>query len=513
MLLKVIGNLLRGGRAKDDGATRDQAGEDASGDSAAELIRQAEHLAKAGRLEDALSCYRSCARAHPGSRAAYIGIGNALVDLWCTHEAIEAFEKALELAPGSAELFSAILFFHHYRIPPDRERILELSRRFGQVMERAVPRMAPAGPAGAAPGRRVRVGYVSPNFSRHSVGYFMTPVIAHHDRDRFEVYCYYSHALSDDTTDRVRQLADGWRDIVHLDDDTVARMVRADGIDILVDLAGHSKGNRLGVFARKPAPVQMTWLGYPDTTGLAAIDYRITDRIADPQPEADRWHTERLLRMDDLFLTYQPPEDSPPGAARDAPASGVVFGSFNNLAKLNEPTVRLWSQILSAVPDSRLVIKAGSLSYQGAVERFTDCLEGHGVDADRVELLGWVQGRREHLALYDQVDIALDTFPYNGTTTTCEALWMGVPVVSLAGDAHMSRVGATLLRSVGLDDLVAASGEDYMRIAVELAQDAGRRRALRTGLRARMQSSPLLDHRAFTRKLERRFLESLTARA
>ena len=477
----------------------------AAGGSLEARVQQAEAMAKAGQLNAALECYRACVQAYPHAVDAHLGMGNVLVDLWSIEEAIAAYGAALALAPQSSAIFSAWLFHTHYLVVPDPMRTLALHQRFGEMMRRASGRGQEGFALARDPGRRIRIGYLSPNFSRHSVGYFVEPVIRHHDRSRFEIYCYYSHPLTDETTRRIRGLADGWRDIAAADDDAVETMIRNDRIDILVDLAGHSKGNRLGVFARKPAPIQMTWLGYPDTTGLDAVDYRITDRVADPEPEAEQRHTERLLRIDDIFLCYQPPADSPPAGARASPASKMVFASCNNIAKLNEPTIRAWGQILSQVPESRLIVKSAPLGYADTVDRVLECFEQNGIDTARIELRGWISDRRQHLDFYSGVDIALDTFPYNGTTTTCEALWMGVPVVSLAGTAHMSRVGVTILRCAGLPEFIAGSVEEYVAIAIAIAQDGAQRAALRASLRNKLLASPLLDHTGFTRKLERHF--------
>jgi predicted O-linked N-acetylglucosamine transferase (SPINDLY family) len=430
-------------------------------------------------------------------------MGNVLVDLCSIEDALVSYGRALALAPSSSAIFSGLLFNTHYLARPDPVRTFALHRQFGDMMRATIA----LGGARAAPvwnpGRRLRVGYMSPNFSRHSVGYFAEPVIRHHDRNRFEVYCYYMHPLSDETTERFRQLADGWRHIAEAPDDAIEQLIRDDGIDILVDLAGHSKLNRLAVFARKPAPIQMTWLGYPNTTGLEAIDYRVTDWVADPYGDAERRHTERLLRIDDAFLCYQPPNDSPPVCSRSAAC--IVFASFNNVSKLNEPMIKVWGQILAQVPESRLILKSARLDCQDIVNRVLNCFERNNIELGRIELKGWVPDRSHHLDHYGEIDIALDTFPYNGTTTTCEALWMGVPVVSLAGAVHMSRVGASILRCAGLDEFVAANADEYIATAVALAHDRDRRQALRANLRSRIMTSPLLDHEGFTRKLERQF--------
>jgi predicted O-linked N-acetylglucosamine transferase (SPINDLY family) len=504
MLLNLIRGLLGAkGREAPGTAADDRSSED--------LRHEADELERAGRLHDALERYRAWAERDPRAADAWLGVGNVLADLWSIPEALAAYRTALALAPESPSIFSGLLFFSHYLAPADPAGLLELHRRYGEMMRRTRPPRAAADPGAPDPGRRIRVGYVSPNFSRHSVGYFIAPVIAAHDRRQFEVFCYYTPRLSDDATARIRASADGWRDVATASDDALEALIRADGIDVLVDLAGHCKGNRLAVFARKPAALQLTWLGYPDTTGLDAIDVRITDGIADPAPGADARHTERLWRMDGTFLAYDPPRDSPGVAARRADAP-VAFGSFNHAAKLNEPTIALWAEILARVPDARLILKSGLLDRADTRDRVLERFERNGVAVARIEVEGWRPDRGSHLALYGEVDIALDTYPYNGTTTTCEALWMGVPVVSRAGDVHMSRVGASLLRGAGLGELVAESDAQYVELAVALAGDAARRARLRASLRERLRASPLLDHAGFTRQLEQCYLQSLGTR-
>lgn len=503
LLLDLIRSLL-GTKRSPTGATVTTGGPD-------DLRREAEAHERAGRLNEALACYRAWTGRDPRAVDAWLGLGNVQADLWSIEDALAAYRTALELAPDSASIFSGILFFSHYLAPADPAALFELHRRYGALMRRTRPPLDDAGVPPRDPRRRLRIGYVSPNFSRHSVGYFIAPVIAAHDRSRYEVFCYYTHRLSDDTTARIRQAADGWREVAGAGDDALDALIRADRIDVLVDLAGHCKGNRLAVFARKPAPVQVTWLGYPDTTGLATMDARITDAIADPAPEADARHTERLCRIEGAFLTYEPPADSPPVVERDG--LPVVFGSFNHVAKLNPATISVWADILARVPGARLVLKSGPLDRAETRSRVLECFERHGVAAARIAVEGWREDRASHLATYAGVDIALDTFPYNGTTTTCEALWMGVPVVSRVGTVHMSRVGASLLDCVGLGELAARSDAAYVATAVALAHDEPHRARLRAGLRERLRASPLLDHAGFTRRLEARYLEALEARA
>jgi predicted O-linked N-acetylglucosamine transferase (SPINDLY family) len=284
-------------------------------------------------------------------------------------------------------------------------------------------------------------------------------------------------------------------------------MIRRDGIDILVDLAGHTALNRLGVFARKPAALQVSWLGYPDTVGLATIDARVTDAIADPAG-SDSFAMERLMRLPGGFLCYGEPEDAPDVAPLPAGTDGpVTFGSFCNLSKMTDRVLGLWAEVLQAVPRARLLLKARSLG-DAVIRRDTaGIFARYGIAEDRVQLAGHISGYRDHMAAYNDVDIALDTFPYNGTTTICEALWMGVPTVTLKGDRHSARVGESLLTRIGLPDLVAANAEDYVRIAARLAEDRPRLAVLRSGMRDRMRKSPLMDAARFTANLEAAYRE------
>jgi predicted O-linked N-acetylglucosamine transferase (SPINDLY family) len=305
-------------------------------------------------------------------------------------------------------------------------------------------------------------------------------------------------------TQQLRTHLDGWRSLVGLSDAQAAELIRQDRIDLLVDLAGHSAGNRLPVFARKPAPVQATWLGYPNTTGLDTVDYRLTDALADPVGQTDLHYSEALIRLSPCAWCFAPGASLPVAARREGP---VTFGCFNNFAKVTDPLLALWGRILQAAPDSRLLLKARGLSSETARLRVRQHLGALGIAPERLELRGYTPDHRGHLALYAQMDIALDTFPYHGTTTTCEALWMGVPVVTLAGSAHVSRVGVSLLCNAGLPELVAATPEDYVRLATGLASDRQRLAELRHTLRHRMEQSPLMDAPRFARDIEAAYRE------
>ena len=346
----------------------------------------------------------------------------------------------------------------------------------------------------------VKIGYVSGDFRRHSVSHFLLPVFRHHDRTAFEIHGYSNNALTDDVTERLTALADGWRLIFGLDDEAAARMIAEDGIDILVDLSGHTAHNRLSLFARQPAPVQVTWLGYPGSTGLKAIGYRLVDAITDPPGEADAHYSERLVRLDHGFLCYAPLDQAPAPVPR--PEGPIRFGSFNNPAKLSPATLDLWVKVLEAVDGSELLLKGRPFADPKVRQALLTRFGKRGIASDRIVLLEHIAAPEQHLAAYGEMDIALDPFPYNGTTTTCEALWMGVPVVTLLGDRHSARVGASLLTQVGLDSLIAHTPQDYIRLAADLAADYRRRAGLRGKLRAMMQNSPLCDGPGFTRRLE-----------
>lgn len=357
------------------------------------------------------------------------------------------------------------------------------------------------------PARRLRIGYVSADFRQHSCAAFIKPLFASHDPAEVDIFAYSENPRDDEVTTAIRSHVREWRPIVGLGDPAVAELIHRDAIDILVDLSGHTAGNRLPVFALKPAPVQVTWLGYPNTTGLTAIDYRITDAYADPPDSGvDGAYSERLWRLPECFLTYRPDPAAPPVGDSRA-GSSVTFGSFNHVPKVTPEVVALWSKILAAVPDSRLVMKAKRLGDADVRRRYAALFAAHGIANDRLEFVAWQRAPSDHLGLYRDIDIALDPFPYNGTTTTCEALWMGVPVITLSGNCHAGRVGTSLLHAAGLPTLITHSTAEYVERAIWLARASDERSALRSGLRQKLVASSLCDAPAFARRLETAFRE------
>ncbi|MGE0719673.1 MAG: tetratricopeptide repeat protein [Alphaproteobacteria bacterium] len=451
------------------------------------------------RLGAAIAALERALARRPGFPAAELNLAYLLLEQGRVAEADQAFDSMLAVDPDHGRAASGKLFALNYRADLDPGAVAAAHRGWGERFAPLPPPRTFANPPD--PERRLRVGYVSADLRAHSVAWFAGPVFAAHDRDAVEVVAYADVTTPDATTAALRDKVDLWRPIGGMADAEVFAMIEADRVDVLVDLGGHTAWNRLGVFARRAAPVQASWLGYPHPTGVAAIDIRITDAVADP-PEADVPAAgERLVRLGRPFLAYAPPPDAGPVSARPAGAP-PVFASFNVLPKISAATVAAWAGILAAVPGSRLLLKARGLDDPDTAALWRARFAAAGVAPDRLDLRGRVASTAAHLAVYDAVDIALDPFPYNGTTTTLEALWMGVPVVTLAGDRHAGRVGAAILRPLGLDDLVAADAGAYVASAVALATDAHRRATIRAELRQRLAASPLLDATDFTRAME-----------
>ncbi len=445
----------------------------------------------------------------PGIIWAYGALGDALVALDRPAEAAAVYRQGLERAPDDVVCRQGMtwinLMIRLYRPETTPDQIFEAHRAWGEeTMVRAGKETARPFANARNPQKRLKVGYVSPDFRRHSVAYFFEPLLAAHDQAAVETFCY-SAVLpyqEDEVTARLKKLARHWHPTRGLTDAQLRQQVRRDGIDILIDLAGQSAHNRLAAFAVKPAPVTATWLGYPATTGLPTMDWRITDALADP-PGAEAFHVEKLMRLEGGFLCYRPPAATPEVTPPPALANGfVTFGSFNNHAKINPSVAGTWAALLRAVPDSRLLLKSVQLKDATIREALLGMLAAQGIDRARIDIDTWQNKEADHLAVYGRVDIALDPFPYNGTTTTCEALLMGVPVIALIGDRHSGRVGFDLLTRVGLPQLAAPDSAGYVRVAAELARGLPALSALRQGLRARLRASPLCDENRFAREFE-----------
>jgi protein O-GlcNAc transferase len=464
-----------------------------------------------GELSSAMRFYRQALALDPAFVEAHSNLGAALSASGRALEALGSFERALDLRPSDRAAMDNLLLAALCVPELPATEIAALHRRWGQALEAQVAPLVTPVNHHLRDRRPLHVGYVSADFKRHAVAWFLEPILAHHDPAKVKVHAYANLAgTGDEVTARLRRHCAVFRSLVGLADADAARMIAADGIDVLVDLGGHTAGHRLGIFAHRPAPVQITYLGYPATTGLTRIQYRLTDAVADPPGATEALHTEELVRLPAGFLAYGPPLDlnlEEPGPPPSVAAGHVTFGSFNDASKLSERVLAVWARLLIAVPGSRLRLKNKGLADPGARQRVLDLLRAVGIEADRVELVAFKPDLASHLASYTGVDIALDTFPYNGTTTTCEALWMGVPVVTLSGHAHVGRVGTSLLSGIGLPELCADSEDRYVAIATALAADGERLRQLRSGMRERLRRAPLLDAAALARTLEQTFHE------
>jgi len=458
-------------------------------------------LLEMSRLAEAAQSYRAALALKPDFAEAQSGLGDALLRTGDVEAAEQCYRKALALKPALHNAHWGLLFALNLLPGRNPAEIYAEHRAFAQRFYRPA-RTRPHG-NGPDPGRKLRVGYVSGDFRDHPVGQFIAPVLAHHDRGSFEITCYDNSKTPDSVTARLKGHADRWREVFDLTDAALTDLIRRDGIDILVDLSGHTANSRLHAFAYKPAPVQATWLGYLNTTGMREMDYRITDAKASPEGMLDDFHSERLMRLPDSQWCYEAPADCPTVAELPSMRAGhLTFASFSNLAKIGPQVVTLWSRLLARVPDSRLLVAWRGL---GSIrEEFRTRFTRQGIAPERLELIDRLPFR-EYLALHGSVDIVLDTFPYTGGTTTCHALWMGVPVVTLTGNTATSRGGASLLNAIGLGELVADTADEYLEIASALAQDRPRLGALRMGMRDRMAASPLMDAERFTSNLEKAY--------
>ena len=487
-----------------------------------------------GRLDEALSCYRRALELDPASALASYNAANILKEKLRWDEAATLYRKAVAMKPDFAEahnnlalvlkdqgrLLDAIASFGaavranpgylgahsnllltlNYMEGVSQDNIYRAHRDFGVRIEAPYIDQRRRHDNAADPERRLRIGYLSPDFRHHACACFLEPLFDNHDHARHEIHGYADVTAPDAVTERLRGTADSWHDLVGKGDDAVAAAIRTDGIDILVDLAGHTADNRLAVFARKPAPVQITWLGYPATTGLTAMDYRFTDCYCEPPGTSEAYYTETLIRLPNSLWCYQPPADMPDPGPLPALANGhLTFGSFNNFAKVGPAVIGLWARLLREIPDARIAIVCAS---EGAMqERVRTAFAEHGIDPARLELHGRLP-RSEYLALHRRVDLALDPFPCNGGATTCDALWMGVPVLTLIGNTFLSRAGYSLLSSAGLAEFAAASADDLVANARNMSLNPQYLAGVRANMRERVAASPLTDARQFSADVE-----------
>ncbi|MBL9030434.1 MAG: tetratricopeptide repeat protein [Phycisphaerae bacterium] len=461
------------------------------------------------RYDEAEDEYRAALAVQPAYPEARTNLGTILTMTGRPREAVEELRDAARAHPNHPGVLTNLCVALNYSDLATPEETAEAHRAYGRLLA-SLP--APPGPPlppivpPRDPRKRLRIGILSPDLFDHSVAQFLAPILEHRARPpapgAAEWLVYSGANTADHMTRRLQQLVDRWLDIRPMQDADLIRQMRADGLDVLVELSGQTYGNKLMALRLRGAPVQVTAIGYPNTTGVPTIDWRLVDSLTDP-PGAEALATERLLRLDPCFLCFSPPMGAPGVEPPPVEANGfITFGSFNSIKKLTPSTLELWARLLHRVPTARLVIKSQGLGSARARATIGTILKQNGIPEARFDLLDKIEDKREHLAAYGGVDVALDTFPYHGTTTTCEALWMGVPTVSLVGRVHAARVGLSLLSAVGLADLAAATPEAFLDAAASLAGDRARLASLRAGMRDRLRASPLCDGPGYAQRFE-----------
>lgn len=468
-----------------------------SPDSSMAYARLGQAVRALGRITESTAHFRRAVELDPESALALTELGYCYWNLGRHQDAERELNAAIALSPDSLPAWGNRLLASNYTLG-DRREIFAQHAAFGaMIRDQCGPLAAHRQSGRPDPDRRLRIGFMSGDFRRHSVAYFLKGALGQLNRNQFQLFAYYNFRTEDEVTQELKPLFHVWRGIYGVPDQAAADLIVADRIDILIDLSGSTGGCRPLVLGRKPAPVQVSWLGYPNTTGLDCIDYRLTDSWGDPETESGEFFSETLWRLPRPFLCYTAPPSAPEIQPPPCLSKAVVtFGSFNSRAKLSEECIAMWTRVLEAVPNSRLVLKSVfGTGDEPARDSLRQVFVDRGVDAERIDILLRRGSVADHLAAYNEIDIALDTFPYHGTTTSCEALWMGVPVVTLAGDRHAARVGVSLLSSIGLEAFVADNVDEYVEIAVALAENPQSLSGLRQTMRERVCSSPLMDQR------------------
>ena len=498
------------------------------------LTTRASIHASADEHEQARTLYEKALSLQPGHPGALSGLGNALSELGLYTKAREIMTRVWENNPRFPDplvnlalleldttrakqaiellrdppppldqhpnVLNLYALAHSYDDNVTPEQTFEAHERFGRAIATHVPSKSDH-TNDPDPDRKLRVGLLTPDLRRHSIAYFLEPILEHHDRASIELHGFMTSNAVDEVTERFKQHCDHWHDLFGSTLFEMRDRIIEQNIDVLIELNGHFSGHKLSVFAMRPAPVQITHIGYANTTGMRTIDARFVDDITDPAPRADALASERLVRLDPCFLCYRPNEDAPNPSDPD-PDRPVTIGSFNNLMKLSEKSIACWARILNDRPNTRLLLKASKLANDELRNELIDRFNALGIDPDRLDLRARATSLIDHLSMYNEIDLALDTFPYTGTTTTCEALWMGVPVLTLLGDSHAGRVSASLLSAAGLEGLTATTTDEYHDIALAHIDQGLRSGQARSDLRARVAQSPLLDAPAYTPKWE-----------
>jgi len=463
-------------------------------------------LNRIGRQAESITAFQNALRLNPDNANTLSNLAGALKEQALIDDAILTYRRALQMNPNLLAARSNYLLCLNCDSKIDSASLFSEHLAFGSAISRSPRQLFSSNLiTDRNPDRQLRIGYLSPDLREHPVASFLEPILASHDAVNFQIVCYSDTVLADATTQRLQKYPHLWRQTSALSDQQLAELIRADRIDILIELAGHTANNRLPMFALRPTPIAMTYLGYANTTGLppSIMQWRITDHVADPPGLTEAHHSEQLIRLPDCFLCYRPPESAPAVEPPPSEKTGqITFGSFNQLAKVSCATLDHWSRVLHAVPNSRLLLKSKSLGEEKPRQLMQSAFEALGISPQRLILEGYQPSVTSHLARYNEVDIALDTFPYQGTTTTCEALYMGVPLITLTGDTHRARVGTSILKALGLSELIARDSQTFVTLAAQLAQNLSLLRDLRLNLREIINSSRLTDAPRFTKNMQ-----------
>ena len=457
---------------------------------------------KLNKIEDAVINYKKALEIKPDFADAHYNLANTFSNLGEKNQADISYENALKINPKNPKFWSNKLLNLNYNENLSCEYIFNQHKLFDEQFSYLNKNNI----KNRIKNNRLRIGYVSADFRKHSVAYFIKALFKNHNTRLIETFCYYNNYIIDETTELLKTYCENWRSIFEMDDQDVYKKIKDDRIDILVDLSGHTPGNKLLVFASKAAPIQITYLGYPNTTGLSSMDYRLTDKYADPGDSSDPLFSEKLIKLNKSFLCYSGNDDI--SFNKTIPQNKnnfITFGSFNNFKKISANVIKTWSNILLSIPNSHLILKSSENIFDKnfLLKKFFD----QGIKKENIKIIDKQIHAQDHMKLYDEIDVALDTFPYNGTTTTFESLWMGVPVITLSGNNHMCRVSSSILKNLNLNNFIAYNVNDYQKIAIKMSSDKEYLLELKIGLREELKKSNLCDGKSFTREVEEKFYQ------
>ena len=457
---------------------------------------------KVNKLEDAITNYKKGIQINPNLADAHYNLANTFANIGQYKEADFSYERAIRIDPNNQKFWSNRLLNLNYNPNLSDQYVFNQHKLFAERFSF----LNKNDKKERIKNTRLRIGYVSADFRKHSVAYFFEGLLKNHNSNFVEIFCYYNNYIIDETTELLKTYCENWRSIFEMDNKDILKLIKNDKIDILVDLCGHTPGNKLLIFASKAAPIQVTYLGYPNTTGLHTMDYRLTDKYADPDKNSELFYSEKLIKLNKCFLCYS--GDNKISHNKNIPQNKnnyITFGSFNNFKKINSNVIKTWTNILRSIPNSHLILKSSEniFDINFLLKKFFD----EGIKRENISIIDRKFNTQDHMKLYDEIDVALDTFPYNGTTTTFEALWMGVPVITLSGNNHRCRVSASILENLNLKNLISYNSSDYQKTAVTISKNKSYLLNLKKDLREILQNSNLCDSKSFTREVEEKFFD------